>query len=74
MSITKKDFVSRIKSTYVMDDMKVLDAQLDKESEILTVIAISKYHNVYRFVWYYEPDDDTITYLDGVSGLMTIHK
>lgn len=71
-NITKKEMLKRVKDTNKMFNKKVVDTTWDKETEILTVIAITEHHNVVKYVWYYEPDDDSINYLDGVSGYMGV--
>ena len=71
-NITKKEMIKRVKDTNRMYDKRVVDTTWDRDAEILTVIAITAHHNVVKYSWYYEPDDDTIHYMDGVSGYMGV--
>ena len=52
-------------------DERVVDIAYDEISELLTVITVSKYHNCFRYVFYYDEYDETVNILSGVSGALT---
>lgn len=72
-NITKGEMIRRVKEMSILSDKKVVDTEWDYKEMILKVIAISKYHTVSRYVWYYDPDVDNIIYLSAVSGIMTVY-